>query len=235
MLSIVIPTKNEEEYLPKLLASIKKQTLQPLEVIVADAWSTDKTRQIAESFGARVVDGGLPGPGRNRGAEAAKGDYLLFLDADVELKDVHFLESAMAEMIERKLDFAICDSEPQSEKISDKLMHEIYNGYNRLLAKIRPHAPGYCIFARRAAHEQLHGFDESVVFCEDTDYVNRGQKIGSFGILRSVTIPVSVRRLERDGRFETALRMALAEVYMVTMGPIRSNIFNYSFGHKKVK
>ena len=232
MLSIVIPTKNEEEYLPKLLASIAKQTLQPLEVIVADAFSTDKTRQIAASFGAKVVDGGMPGPGRNRGAEAASGEVLLFLDADVQLNDPQFLERNLNEFVERKLAFATCDVLPLSGKLVDRLFHDFYNAYTRALAKFHPHAPGFCIFARRAAHNQIHGFDETVLFCEDHDYVLRGQKIGAFGILTSVKVPVSVRRLDRDGRVEIAVKYALAEAYIMALGPVRSNIFNYTFGHK---
>ena len=51
MLSIIIPAYNEERYLPKLLNCIKKQTYRDYEVIVADANSKDKTRQIAKKFG----------------------------------------------------------------------------------------------------------------------------------------------------------------------------------------
>ena len=83
MLTIVIPTKNEETYLPRLLASISKQTLAPAQVIVADAQSTDATRQIALAHGVRVVEGGMISCGRNAGARQAKTDFILFLDADV--------------------------------------------------------------------------------------------------------------------------------------------------------
>ena len=93
MLSIVIPTMNEEEVLPKLLASIKSQDFDDYEIIISDNFSKDRTREIAESYGARVVDGGMPGPGRNRGAEAAKGDKLLFLDADVIMPHEKFLSN----------------------------------------------------------------------------------------------------------------------------------------------
>src|SRR5690242_14030921 len=91
MLSIIIPTYNEEEYLPRLLASIRSQRFEGYEIIVADNKSTDRTREIAARFGAKIVDGGMPGPGRNLGARAAQGDLLLFLDADVILPDVDWL------------------------------------------------------------------------------------------------------------------------------------------------
>lgn len=76
--SIVIPTYNEEEYLPKLLESIKMQSYDDYEIIVADANSNDRTREIAEEYGCIVVDGGLPAVGRNNGAKVAKGEIILF-------------------------------------------------------------------------------------------------------------------------------------------------------------
>ena len=74
ILSIIIPTYNEEEYLPVLLESIKKQNFNDYEVIVADANSTDRTREIAKEYGCLIVDGGLPAVGRNNGAKVAKGE-----------------------------------------------------------------------------------------------------------------------------------------------------------------
>ena len=84
-ISVVIPALNEEKFLPVLLESLKNQTFKDYEVIVADAGSKDKTLEIAHSYGARVVPGGMPGPGRNRGAEVATGEFLFFFDSDVLL------------------------------------------------------------------------------------------------------------------------------------------------------
>ena len=85
ILSIIIPTYNEEEYLPVLLDSIKKQNFEDYEVIIADANSTDKTREIASEYGCIITEGGMPAVGRNNGAKIAKGEYLLFLDSDLKL------------------------------------------------------------------------------------------------------------------------------------------------------
>lgn len=60
-ISIVIPTLNEAAYLSTLLDSLKTQTFRGFEIIVADANSTDRTREIALEHGARVVQGGMPG------------------------------------------------------------------------------------------------------------------------------------------------------------------------------
>ena len=131
------------------------------------------------------------------------------------------------------IDFATCDVLPLSDKLVDRVFHDFYNIYTRALAQIHPHAPGFCFFTRRDKHQEINGFDETVVFCEDHDYVLRGQRVGTFGILRAAKVPVSVRRLDRDGRLEIAVKYAFAEAHFMTLGPVRSNIFNYTFGYKK--
>lgn len=232
MLTIVIPTKNEQDYLPHLLTSIKHQTLQPDRIVVADAQSTDRTREIAQSHGAIVVDGGLPAVGRNRGADLAQTELILFLDADVELRDSHFLEKSIHEMLDRGLDLATCDVFPLSDAHVDHFMHKAYNSYARAWGSLFPHAPGFCLFVRKEKHEQIKGFDESVIFCEDHDYAQRIGKIGIFGFLKSTKIPVSIRRLDRDGRMKIAIKYLLAELHLALLGPIRDNRFHYTFGHK---
>lgn len=234
-LSVVIPTKNEEAFLPTLLRSIGRQTLKPSEVIVADAQSTDRTREIARAAGARVVEGGMPGPGRNAGARVATGDILLFLDADVELRDAKFLETSVKEMERRRLDIATCDVLPLSDDWVDHAMHKVYNVYARAMSPVFPHAPGFCLFVRRELHKKIKGFDESVVFCEDHDYAARAANVGSFGILKSKKIAVSIRRLDRDGRMNIAMKYFLAELHLATLGPIRDDRFNYTFGYDKLR
>lgn len=234
MLTVVIPTKNEEVYLPKLLASLATQTLQPKAIIVADAHSTDRTREIARAAGAQVIDGGLPGVGRNRGAEQATTPYVLFLDADVELTDPTSLARMMDGMRKRGLDIATCEVSPLEAGKVDQLLHGAYNRYAKVVQHIFPHAPGFCILVRRSVHKKIKGFDETVIFCEDHEYVQRAARVGRFGVL-DVKVPVSIRRLERDGRFQTACKYVLAELHLATVGPIRHNLFNYTFGHDESK
>lgn len=235
MLTIVIPTKNEENYLPRLLESIKRQTLQPSEIIVADAHSTDRTREIVRAHGAKVVDGGMISFGRNAGARVAQTDFILFLDADVELRDPEFLEKAIGEMLERKLDLATCDVFPLSDQYIDHFLHKAYNTYARAWGSLYPHAPGFCMLTRRDLHEKIGGFDEKVTFCEDHDYARRAKPHGRFGFLTSTKIPVSIRRLDRDGRMKIAIKYLLAELHLALLGPIRHNRFHYTFGHLPVK
>jgi glycosyltransferase involved in cell wall biosynthesis len=221
-LSIVIPTKNEEVNLPRLLASIKEQTFKDYEIIVADAGSTDKTREVAESFGAKVVEGGMPGPGRNRGAAAATGHTILFLDADVVLVSPKFLQENLDEMKRKGACVATAKVKPLTRNPIDRALHEVYNAYAIATERMMPHAPGFCIFVKKHAHDEIGGFDEAVVFAEDHDYVQRAEKEGyRFRILRSQPIAVSVRRLDKDGRLAIAIKYTLAELRMMGGGSFR--------------
>jgi glycosyltransferase involved in cell wall biosynthesis len=230
-LSIVIPTKNEEKNLPHLLKSIKNQSFKDLEIIVADAHSTDNTRALAANEGAKVVDGGLPGPGRNRGAAAAEGSIILFLDADVELSDPNFLQANLDEMKDRGVNVGTTLVKPMSDSYLDKAMHEVYNAFAVGVERVKPHAPGFCIFVKKHVHDDIHGFDETVVFAEDHEYVQRAVKEGyRFRVLRSVPISVSVRRLEKDGRLGIAFKYAMAELHMMTKGPYKEMPYEYEMG-----
>ena len=87
--SIIIPARNEEQNLPRLLASISSSATQPREVIVVDDESTDDTVAVATRFGARVLaSGARPSAWMGKtwacyqGARQASGELLVFLDAD---------------------------------------------------------------------------------------------------------------------------------------------------------
>ncbi len=93
-LSIVIPARNEEDNLPRLLQSITASTVQSVEILVVDDASTDNTGPIAQSLGATVITSStLPAgwTGKawacHQGAQRAIGDHLLFLDADTFFAD----------------------------------------------------------------------------------------------------------------------------------------------------
>lgn len=232
-IAIIIPAKNEEESLPRVLVALQQQTVQPKEVIVADAESTDKTREIAKSFGARIVNGGMPGPGRNRGAAVATADVLLFLDADVTIDDPGFLEKALQEMSTRKLEVATADIYLVHGSKAEHFGHTFYNWYVRLWGAKHPHTPGFCLFITRKLFEAVKGFDETVLFCEDHDLGLRAGKAGTFGFLDSVRIGLNNRRMQKEGGLVTATKYILAEFHIFLFGPIRHNLFRYGFEYNK--
>lgn len=228
--SIIIPTLNEEKYLPLLLDSIAKQTIAPTEVIVADANSTDNTRKIAHKFGCKIVEGGRPGKGRNNGAAVATQPILLFLDADVILRP-EFLEETIAEFTQRHLDAASCFFVSRSPLKKDKAIVTLWNGYFALMQPIAPQVCGTCIFATKNMHQKIGGFDETILIAEDVDYVQRINKIGKFHFLKSQKITVSLRRFVEEGRMHLIMKHIGIALHDFFVGRVRKPIFKYEFGH----
>jgi glycosyltransferase involved in cell wall biosynthesis len=228
-LSVVIPTLNEATTLPLLLETLADQTRPPDEIIIADAGSQDETVALALARGVRVVRGGRPGAGRNAGARAATGDILLFLDADV-LPGADFIKRALDEFEGAGYAVATCRLAPLSDRPSDQILADLTNGYLQMVQHVSPHAPGFCIFCRRHVHTTIGGFNETVKLAEDHDYVQRAARHGSFGILKSVSIPVSMRRVEKEGLARLALKYLWCETYVLAGKPIYTTPFAYEFG-----
>jgi glycosyltransferase involved in cell wall biosynthesis len=87
LISIIIPTKNNEKTLTKCLLSIKQQNYPNIEIIVIDAFSSDQTRNLAERLGAQVIQlQSERTKAKNYGARLAKGDYVFFVDSDMILE-----------------------------------------------------------------------------------------------------------------------------------------------------
>ena len=104
-ISIIIPAYNAAEYLSATLQSCFQQALKPCEIIVIDDGSSDKTAEVAALFGKKVhcisIENGGVSRARNLGAARAKGEWLLFLDADDQLLP-HALEVLLAAAQEQK-------------------------------------------------------------------------------------------------------------------------------------
>lgn len=233
ILSIIIPTYNEEEYLPVLLESIKQQDFSDYEIIVADADSKDNTVKIAEEYGCIVVEGGMPAVGRNNGAKVAKGDYLLFLDSDLKLTE-DYLAKVIYEFKMERLGIAITQMKPLSKKTEDKLLHDLANLFMISIEKIKPHGAGcYGIIAKRELHERCGGFNEELTFGEDTEYIERLAKKERFKVLRNAKIGVSTRRLEEEGLATLAKQYGKSTVNDFLGIRTEASDLNYGFDHGK--
>ena len=232
--SIIIPTYNEENYLPPLLKSIKEQKFNDYEVIIADNNSLDRTVDIAKDYGCKVVSGGLPAVGRNNGAKVATGDILIFLDSDLMLTR-NYLEEVVDEFEEEGLGISITQMTPLSKNKRDIILHDFANWFMIAVENIKPHGAGcYGIIVKKDLHERIGGFDESLNFGEDTDYIEPISKIDKFKVLRKPRIGVSTRRLEEEGLYN------LLKIYgKSTFNDFRgrktsAEELNYGFGHDPI-
>ncbi len=250
-LSIIIPTLEEEKYLPFLINSIKKQNFtKEYEIIVADGGSKDKTVEIAKSQGCKIIKGGLPARGRNEGAKVASGGLLLFLDADTIVPE-NSLEKFLFEFKKRNLDIAGFLLQPWGEgeesKLSSspvanareskllKILYDLfYNWPVLVLEKTLPHSAG-AILIKKSLYQKIGGFDEKIKIAEDHICSRKAVCFGKFGILRTAKVYYSQRRFERDGLIKTYLKYFLAELHLIFLGPIKSDIFKYDLQSKRFR
>lgn len=176
-LSIVIPTKNEEKNIENLLKDINKQTVKPFEIIVSDANSTDNTRDISKKYGAKVIEGGIPSVGRNRGAKECKTKTILFLDADMLLIDRSYLYNIHTKFISSGKDCATCLFKPTREynNIAGKIVTYIFN----TLKYISAYSMGTwlkfdwtrSLIVDKEAFESINGFREDLTYLEDSQFI----------------------------------------------------------------
>jgi glycosyltransferase involved in cell wall biosynthesis len=139
-LSIIIPTINEENYLPYLLESIKIQTYKDFEIIVVDGNSKDNTVKIAKKFNCKVFKEPKnqrthPSKARNIGSKFSKGNLILYLDADVILPYKNSLDKMINEFKNKNLSIATCYLKPKKENFFSNLSHTVFNYYLKIFEK----------------------------------------------------------------------------------------------------
>jgi glycosyltransferase involved in cell wall biosynthesis len=182
-LAIVIPARNEERLLPRLLTSLLKQDyplISTTRIFLADADSTDRTVHIAREFipdlAVTVIRGGLPSIGRNNGARCAKSRYLLFVDADIELADATLLRRALDLMKNKSLHCVTTDILCRDGGWADDILYFGNNLAQRLSRFHKPFATGMFMLVDKQRFDDLSGFDEQALYAEDyqlTRQINR--------------------------------------------------------------
>jgi GT2 family glycosyltransferase len=187
-LSVVIPCLDAEATLPAQLEALSRQSWPgEWEVIVADNGSSDRSRDIVESYrgrvpGLRLVDASDrrgQAHARNMGAAAATGDAFLFCDADDEVGAGWLAAMGRALAVH---DFVACRYD--QEKLNPVAVRRTHlnpqkDGLTRYdYPDFLPHAGGGGLGVRRRVHEAVSGFDETLPALEDTDYCWRIQLAG---------------------------------------------------------
>jgi glycosyltransferase involved in cell wall biosynthesis len=174
LVSVIVATKNEEKALPRLLRSVKSQTYPRLELIVVDNYSKDATREIAVGFGAQVF---LHGPERsaqrNFGATVSKGEFLLFLDADMSLSPRVVEEGVAVASRVGDLSGIIIPEKSRGEKYWERVKAFEKSFYAEGAAEVEA-----ARFFSRDAFRALGGFDPKLVAFEDWDLTMRVEERG---------------------------------------------------------
>ena len=187
-LSIVVPAHDEEAFIGRTLEAIHAAgaaTGLPYEVIVVDDGSTDATAEIAHSHGARVVPVVVRqiAAARNAGARVAKGEMLLFVDADTIVTG-RLLSAAIAEMRKGAVGGGARAVYDEGTPQWAQRLITVVVGFMRRVNW----AAGCFFFAQRAAFERAGGFDERYFASEEIHLSRALKRLGRFVILRETVV-----------------------------------------------
>ncbi len=187
MLSIIIPTREEEKVIGSALQHLDTHLMIEHELIVSDGRSLDDTVRIAEHHAdiVKVFTGEHHNPaiGRNDGAREAQHDYLVFIDADTHIPDPEgFFRIALSHMTDPAVVGVTGPQRalPRVERISDRLSFGLLNLAIRINNNVlhRGEASGKFMMVRREAFDKVGGFRTDLVTREDGDFFYRISKIG---------------------------------------------------------
>lgn len=176
MLSIVIPTYNASRFMPNLLDSIFSQALDDMEVIIVDDCSSDNTIETVKEYPVRLIQmerNGGPARARNRGVEAARGEVIFFLDADVVVLDgtLREVRNYFAENPSAQCVIGMCATEPLNQGFVPKYMAMFE--YIHLLGapenKVSVFAPR-CGAIKKDFFQKIGGYDESYTGADVEDF-----------------------------------------------------------------
>ena len=244
--SVIIPTLNEEKYLPKLIDALSEQTYKDFEAILVDGQSDDKTVEVFKKLGGKlpavqvlVSEKRNVAFQRNWGAKNSKAKYLIFFDADVNVNKT-FLEEIHLAAIKRNFSLATTWIKPDSKKEIDQVMFVLSN-LGLEIAKIinKPFTGGYNTIIERKVFLKLKGYREDLVMSEDHDLAIRAYKKGiETVILPEPKVTFSLRRYRAEGTLTVLRKYAKASIYMLLKGPITHKLFEYEMGgqaHRRKK
>lgn len=207
LISVIIPTKNEEAYLENTLKQyydIKKAYC--IEIIIADGDSNDNTLLIANKYADIILLSTKKeniAIGRNRGAAAASGEILFHTDADVIIPNIDSFINILID--------SFCDSSvlalttnlrvyPNKELITDKVAHFIFNfciKYSILFGAFL--SKGECQIVRKDSFDLIGGYNEKIIAGEDCDLFYRINKVGKIIFLNKLVVYHSPRRFRNLG------------------------------------
>lgn len=205
MMSVIIPAYNESAYLPKTVPALRRAASRvfrdcDVEIIVVNDGSTDDTATVAVQLADAVAEGSRRGIGqaRNVGARHARGDVLVFVDADTVVEET--VLSAIYESWRSGVRAGAVAAVYESHSWPVKALFRLWKWY----ATRKDMTQGVCQFFDRILFEELKGYRPDLFMAEDTDLYHRARKVlqkrgqGSCcEVLTHVTVYPSLRRYEQ--------------------------------------
>ena len=169
-ITIVVPCKNEENYIHHLLDSLREQNIDNTRIIIADC-STDNTRQVIQDnsrgLNVEIIDGGPVSLAKNNGARLVTTPYILFIDADVRFFKDTVIQDAVNLIESKNLDLIGLNIKCYDRDIRAKIGFTAFNLINHTLKYFSPFAVGAFMLTRRDKFQEYGGFPEQFATSED--------------------------------------------------------------------
>jgi glycosyltransferase involved in cell wall biosynthesis len=185
-ITIVVPCKNEENYIAHLLMHLRQQSIGDTRIIIADC-STDRTREVIEimkgELNVEIIEGGPVSLAKNNGARLVTTPYILFIDADVRFFKDTVIQDAVNTIESKNLDLVGLSIRCYDRDPRAKLGFVIFNTINHALKYFSPFAVGAFMLTRRDRFEEYGGFPEKFSTSEDY-FLSRKYSPRKFRIIR---------------------------------------------------
>ncbi len=235
--SIIIPTLNEEHYLPKLLNSLLNQSDKDFEIIIVDGYSKDKTKEVVDKFQKKLpitffkYKGSNVAVQRNYGAKYSNGKYLIFLDADTGIYK-SFIKNLKKSIDKQKGLVFIPQIIPDENTAQSQIAFRVSNFLIELSQSLnKPLSSGGNMILEKNFFRLIGGFNEKLYISEDHELI---QKANFWGVraryLKNIKVKFCLRRLKREGQLLVLYKYLLAIAHMLIKGDIKKKIFDYKMG-----
>jgi glycosyltransferase involved in cell wall biosynthesis len=185
-ITIVVPCKNEENYIHHLLDSLRKQNIGNTRIIIADC-STDNTRQVIQDnslgLNVEIIEGGPVSVAKNNGARLVTTPYILFIDADVRFFKNTVIQDAVDKIQSKNLDLVGLNIKCYDRDMRAIVGFTLFNTINHTLKFFSPFAVGAFMLTRKDRFDEFGGFPEQFATSEDY-FLSRKYNPRKFRIVR---------------------------------------------------
>jgi len=230
LVSVIVPTLNEEKYIEKCLKAIRNQSYRNYELIISDGDSDDKTIEIAKKYADKIVISKKRGfaAQHNNGAKVSSGKILVFVRADnIVAEDL--LEEAVR-FVNNGYVCGGCKVIPDEPyKASYNIFYSIISFLNVITSKMKINIAfiGDVFFFDKKAFSKISGFKE-VAGSEDVDIIIRIRNIGRIGWTGKTYTINSSRRFKKEGFFVTVMRWIIGCLWVLIKKPLKQR---YKYGY----
>ena len=205
-ITIVVPCKNEEDYIEHLLNDLRKQQgIGNTKIIIADA-STDNTRKVINkkkgNLNVQIIQGGPVSEAKNNGAKQVTTPYILFIDSDVRFFSDSVIVDSVQALEQQQLDLVGLYIKCYDNDVIAKVGFTLFNAINSVMQHFVPFAVGAFMLTRRDKFEQLGGFPGKFQTSEDF-FLSKMYDVKKFKLLNHYFGQDS-RRFQKMGYFGMA-------------------------------